>query len=368
MTGFCDSMASQVQTSTDESVASVREARDVIEETTSSNGQLFQAMTEVLDQMRNMLSTAMTHNTKVEQLIPVLKDKETKLQTEKADSLSQIEQFKAKMSGMKDSVQEKLGACVSAVKLIDTNVSKSMELNRSKDERLVESVKTAHEEFKNQTNVVGNQLDAMVQEIGNINDLADVNISAGLNDLVNECGNAQARIDADLSHFATMNANIEALQNDFQQNLAKDVDFCEKRLNSFRTTDIAVYKPSGETPAKSTYTYPRKLVATSPHAKILNDFWQNHDGNQLECSAIVNEEEEEGERSGEDLSGTCVGDSTIVNDATSRTLAEIYNMNAVSTPFVENDQRKVLSMMQMSLNNNISQIRVRNSFSTFVFE
>lgn len=353
-----------MQKSNDETCASFRDARQIMEETTSANDKVLDAMFDVLNQMQNMVKTMKSNNKDVENFIPILKEKETKFESETKENLKQINDYKNQMAEMKNSKMEKLSICGSVVRTIDSNVLKSKEMNREKDAKIIANIKTAHEHCKEQTEVVSNQLDSMFSDIGHINDLADIDISGGLNDLISECETAKARIDDDISNFYEMNCNIESLQKEFQHDLAKDVDTCEERLETFRASDINVYKPSGETPAKNTYTYPRKLMSTSPHPKILDEFWRNHDGSPLECSAIVNEEDEtvqeESETTANEFSTMNDGNSTVMNDTHDRTLTEIFNKNAISTPLVENDQKKGFSRMQMSLNNNISQIKVNN--------
>lgn len=358
-------MSSQMQTNITRTMATYKEASKIIKDSTSTNKQLLTEMTEIFDQMKKMTLTLITNNEKVENLLPFLKEKEIKMENQTQEDLNKIDEFKNKMLDIQNATINKLSICDSHIKCIDTNVTKSIEMNHTKDEKLVANVKVVHDEFKIQTNLVNNQLDAMFHEITNINDMADINISGGLNDLVSECETAKARIADDLCNFHEMNTNIESLQKEFQNDLAKSIDTCEQRLNTFKASELSVYKPSGETPSKTTYTYPRKLVLTSPHPKILEEFWQNHDGSPLECSAIVDEvdaeqeSQEEIETTANEFSMNTVSDSTLVNDATSRTLNEIYNLNAISTPVIDNDPRKAFSLMQMNLNNDISQIKVR---------
>lgn len=43
----------------------------------------------------------------------------------------------------------------------------------------------------------------------------------------------------------------------------------------------------GATPAKREFNYPKVLVATSPHERIVRRFWSNHNESDLDVSMSI---------------------------------------------------------------------------------
>lgn len=312
----------------------------------------------MLGQMKDMVLESKINNNRIKEVSPTLRALETTVEQQTIESTVEITTYGNQINQLMHEMASKLNDCAGAMKTIDTNATQMIDVNREKDDEMIGHVNTMHATFGEQKNQMSSQLDEMLNEIGNINEMTEINIDAGLNKLINECGDERERIDNSLHHFNEMHANLESIHKDYLDKLTDDIMVCAGRLKSFQKEEVKIYEPTGQTPSKRDYLYPRMLIATSPHAKIIKDYWQQHDGKAiLDCSAINSEEER--------LEGDTLNDAsdTMTNhnnssDITDRILCDSRNINAFSTPYVRNEISKLSVSAKTSLSDDTTVICV----------
>lgn len=64
---------------------------------------------------------------------------------------------------------------------------------------------------------------------------------------------------------------------------------CHEELSKFHQSELQTYAPTGATPSKRDFVYPRKLVATSPHQDIVRRYRQEQDWSDLDTTATIDE-------------------------------------------------------------------------------
>lgn len=295
----------------------------------------------MLDQMKDMVVESVANNSRIKEVSPTLRALETTVEQQTAASSEQITTYGMEINQLMNEMSAKLNDCDGSMKEIDANAMKMIAVNREKDEEMISQVNAMHTAFGEQKNQMSSQLDEMLHEIGNINEMTEINIDAGLNKLINECGDEQERIDASLHQFNEMHANLESIHKDYLGKMTDDLKVCAQRLNSFQKEEVQIYQPTGQTPSKREYSYPRILAATSPHAKIIKDYWRQHSADTtLDCSAIISEEPRL-------LTETVNGNAESVNESstlinmsaynTTQVLCESQAVNASSTPYIRGD-------------------------------
>ncbi|XP_037950330.1 kinesin-like protein Klp61F [Teleopsis dalmanni] len=65
---------------------------------------------------------------------------------------------------------------------------------------------------------------------------------------------------------------------------------CAQDVNTFKDSELQVYKSTGATPSKRNFNYPRVLAATSPHNIIVKRFRQENEWSDLDTTATIDEE------------------------------------------------------------------------------
>ncbi|KAH8303676.1 hypothetical protein KR018_011135, partial [Drosophila ironensis] len=93
----------------------------------------------------------------------------------------------------------------------------------------------------------------------------------------------------------------------------QQLQICEQEVVRFQQNELKTYAPTGTTPSKRDFVYPRTLVATSPHQDIVKRYRQEQDWSDLDTTAPIDEcsegEHDESLHSVQELSET----ETIMN-------------------------------------------------------
>ncbi|EDW69394.1 kinesin-like protein Klp61F [Drosophila virilis] len=64
---------------------------------------------------------------------------------------------------------------------------------------------------------------------------------------------------------------------------------CHQDLSNFHQSELKTYAPTGTTPSKRDFIYPRTLAATSPHQDIVRRYRQEQDWSDLDTTATIDE-------------------------------------------------------------------------------
>lgn len=300
----------------------------------------------MLGKMKDMVVESVANNNRIKEVSPTLCALETAVEQQTVESTNEITSYGSQMHQLINDVTTKLNECDGTMKAIDTNATEMIGVNRTKDAEMLGHVNAMHANFGEQKNQMSTRLDEMLNEIDNINEMTEINIDAGLNRLINECGDEHERIDNSLHQFNEMHANLESIHKDYLTKLTDDIKVCAQRLQTFQKDEVKIYQASGQTPSKREYSYPKKLATTSPHAKIIKDYWQQHDGSPiLDCSAIVSESKQFDGETANDTSTNSDSSITLINNNTcdiiDLTLCNSRNINAYSTPIIRNNITKM---------------------------
>lgn len=69
----------------------------------------------------------------------------------------------------------------------------------------------------------------------------------------------------------------------------QQLQICEQEVMRFQQSELKTYAPTGTTPSKRDFVYPRSLVATSPHQDIVRRYRQEQDWSDLDTTATIDE-------------------------------------------------------------------------------
>lgn len=98
-----------------------------------------------------------------------------------------------------------------------------------------------------------------------------------------QLGIGHAAITADLIEKLSEQTKQHAiLQRQHQQT-------CHQDLSNFHQSELKTYAPTGTTPSKRDFIYPRTLAATSPHQDIVRRYRQEQDWSDLDTTATIDE-------------------------------------------------------------------------------
>lgn len=286
---FCDSHTENLKVFTTDVIQSIQTNREIIDRTTASNEELSNKFKSLLDQMNELLIQSKSNTETISKVSPEWKLVESHVRDHANQNIEAVNGFNAQYDDEISSLTATLNECDRTVKTIDGSAKEIVRINKEKDSKLIGRLHTMESDLTKQNNELSTQLDVMINDIHGINETTVISIDAGLNVLIDTVNTEQERIEQCAMETTEIHTNLESTQKDYAEKLLSDVHVCMTRLDSFQKDEIKMYTPTGQTPSKRDYQYTKVLAATSPHAKIIHEFWNNHDGSVLDCSAVIAE-------------------------------------------------------------------------------
>lgn len=246
-------------------------------------------MINLLDQIRDLVDKSNRFSETAKGVSDGLRLQGTRIQNELEQNLADINDFKCKMLDEISAFDSKLTECDVTMKTINTNVHEMMDVNKQKEEKLLTTLNEIDATYTEHKKGVSDKVDDFFREVVDTFEMTKINIDGGLNHLIDDVSHEQEHIDAAHQDMNEIVSNMESVQTEYMQTMSNDIDICANRLNEFQNSDLKIYTPTGQTPSKRNFVYPTTLAATSPHAKIVRDFWHTHNPEDLNCSAIIPE-------------------------------------------------------------------------------
>ncbi|XP_004525336.1 kinesin-like protein Klp61F [Ceratitis capitata] len=113
-------------------------------------------------------------------------------------------------------------------------------------------------------------------------------------------GNVKKCLAEDSLRFKQHIEVSNGLTNSLQENILSyantyhdQMETCVNVVENFRQSELKTYAPTGATPSKRNFVYPRTLVSTSPHIDIVKRFRQENDWSDLDTTAPIDEGSED---------------------------------------------------------------------------
>lgn len=289
LSNFCESHSKYLKINYNQTVEDIQSSRKTVEETTTSNDTVTTNMLELLDQMKLLVTKSKSFNETAKGISNALQLQETRIQTELNENLSAIDDFKSQMSNEITAFDAKLTDCDVSMKTIHTNVNEMIDVNNQKEDRLVAALTEMDSICIEHNKGVSNKVDDLMREVIDTFEMTKINIDGALNNLIDDATHEQGRIDNAQHDLSDLISMIESNQGEYTQIMTNDIEICANRLRTFQTDELRIYSSSGQTPSKRDFVYPKCLAKTSPHAKIIKEFWETHNASDLNCSAILPE-------------------------------------------------------------------------------
>lgn len=286
VTTFCDSISNDMQTNADNVIEQLKNYRQTLDKTYNSNDELSKNMENLMEQFKSLISQSRNNNDKIKTVANLLESDETRINQELGDNLKNIDSFKVKMTNEITSMGTKLSECDQSVKSINSTTVDMVNVNKTNEKLSADCLTELQTIFNTQKNSLADCIDDVLVKVVDQCEMTKIDLSGGLQSVINDIVIEQDRINTNKDEFDDVIQNLEMTQTEYQQMLGSDIDICSQRLDQFQTNELQIYKPSGQTPSKRDYVYPKALATTSPHAKIIKEFWRNHNPDELNCSAI----------------------------------------------------------------------------------
>ncbi|XP_055317754.1 kinesin-like protein Klp61F isoform X2 [Sitodiplosis mosellana] len=333
----------------DATVEGIQSSRQTLATSTEKHDELTSKLSSLLDEMKVLVDQSRGNNQMVRGVANDLGKVKAQIQNDLAENLDVFDKFKTQMTNNNTAMTSTLGACKTAAKNIKSNVSEMVRVSSENEDDLVATIAEMDKNFVEQKNVLTDKVYDMFNQIENTCEMTRIDIDGGLNGVIKDVTDEQDRLVDYQFEFDDTMTTLEATQNEFHDTLNSDIEFCQQRLQKFQNDELQIYTPTGQTPSKREYSYPRKLATTSPHGKIIADFWSIHNPADLNCSAIISEETIRAESPTvmESTENDSIMENTlqpsVLEQSVDRTLCDSqqFNANSMSTPFTSSLRKQI---------------------------
>lgn len=259
-------------------------------QSTDKYDQLTSRLSGLLSEMKTLVDeTRVESVTKLRSVHVDLETVETQIKTNCVNHVGAFDEFKNQMLQKNATITGQLDTCLDVAKQIKSGEAEMVRVSAENEEKLVASLNEMNENFEAQKSALIEKVNNTFGQVENTCETTRIDIDGGLNGIINDVSSEQERIESHQFEYDDIMNTLLSTQKEFHEMLSSEIDGCHTRLNKFQHDELRMYTPTGQTPAKREYQYPKRLAATSPHSKIIDDFWRTHNPSELECSAIISE-------------------------------------------------------------------------------
>lgn len=283
-------MRQKLTTEKETIVDGIQSSRQTLANSTEKYDNLTSKLSGLLDEMKILVDeTRVESITKLKTVHGNLETLETQIKTNCSNHISAYDDFKNQMTQTNATITANLDKCMMITKEIRTTEGEMVRVSNENETRLMAGLSEMDKNFEEQKNSLTDKVNETFHQIENTCEITRIDIDGGLNGLVNDVTTEHERIDTQQCEFEDSINTLQSTQNEFYDTLNADIEFCQNRLQKFQHDELQMYTPTGQTPSKRDYKYPKTLAATSPHGKIIKDLWTKHSPADLDCSAIIPE-------------------------------------------------------------------------------
>ncbi|XP_054007710.1 kinesin-like protein Klp61F isoform X1 [Hylaeus anthracinus] len=203
------------------------------------------------------------------------------------------------------------------------------------------------EEVQQKMNEDKNETLSLLKDMNNIVLAANKNHIDGLKDEESKVSNSYQDISCKLDNLIVESSTC------FGRNI-EQLHTVVDEINKFFDVEIQHYVPTGTTPAKKEFSYPRQFTITSPHERILQRFRETR-------KLVESAENDDSTFMDADINMTQIANSTALSDVT------LINNNECATSTLSNDHLRSTSTLYTSSTSSLSRISLdsRDSHDEF---
>lgn len=168
-------------------------------------------------------------------------------------------------------------------------VGRLMSENAKQQAALDEQVANTMQELERQHHSTAERIRVLQSEIAQLDTTAAAAFRVDTEHILVDLQTAANRQDDWNSLCVSLNNAMARDISEYGESVTSHVLECRERLEEFHRKDMQTYRSTGDTPAKREFKYPKQLVQTSPHDRLVRKFWTNFDGTltELDCSVAI---------------------------------------------------------------------------------
>lgn len=274
------------QTRTDDMMNSLQSNRQIITESMQANDQINNELNLILEHLKLVIIKNQSNKQNIESVEQNVRSNEEHIKTSCDERLQSLNGHKSAMGAALNSVTQLVSVYDGSLNEITSNTTEMISVSNNKERALFDGLQKIDSNFTAQNIALSELFETTITKVDDIAKRKKQDSISGLNILAANVRVENDRTDAESRRLKETTQAMQSTQNEYETKLYGDLEHCASQLITFQKEELQIYKPSGDTPSKREYGFPRVLSATSPTAKIVQEFWRNPSSADLNCSAI----------------------------------------------------------------------------------
>lgn len=128
---------------------------------------------------------------------------------------------------------------------IQTQITDTFEMYSSNTNYLMNKMTDMELQYDNESTELNSHISSMVDSIGTATAISEIDITAGLQGVINNLGDEEQRIEHNHEVTVEMYQQIDSLQNETVNVLTEKIENGKKRVHTFDKEEMKVYTPTG---------------------------------------------------------------------------------------------------------------------------
>lgn len=265
-------------------IEKLQNSQSIIEKGTTESDAL---NNQLLALVQDIVNKSKTNNAVIRECVPQLRSAETMVNECESNIQTAVTAMNTGHAECQETITVNMQSIRKTHGAIDEKMATMAKCRLDDVHRFADKNKMAEAELSAQISEVNAQKNVMVDDVGMVIDVAEINATAEMQRLVDDLQAENERIEDSQNVVVEMHHDLNEIQANSVKALDDHVAASRSRLQSFQSNEFKTYVPTGQTPNKRDYKYPKVLATTSPATAIIRRFWNEHDGGPLECSMAI---------------------------------------------------------------------------------
>lgn len=200
---------------------------------------------ELLEFVKNFVAKSDAKNDSLQAVQPNLNATEKLIEKSESETRAAVTQLNDGMNDGHASFETTIKQGKETRSTIETQVSEVFEVHRSTTTHLVEKLSNVETEFEKQSAETNEEINSMIDEIGNITEATDLNLSTGFETIIESMQHEKERIERNHEEIVEMKQQLEEIHQNSVDALGERIVASRNRLQTFHNEELKVYASTG---------------------------------------------------------------------------------------------------------------------------
>lgn len=247
-------------------IKTLKESQEIIEKETTENKEM---NNQLLEFVKHFVAKSDAKNVTLQNIQPELNSVEKLIGKCETEVQTALTDFNGCSNDAHASIQTTIKQGQETHTAITTQISEVFEMHRNTTNQFVEKTTNMEAEYENQDAATNQELNSMIDDIDNIAEATEINLSAGLENIIKDVKSENERVESHYEKAIDIKQEMEKIHQSSVDDFDNQIVASRNRLQKFQKDELKVYAASGKCyrPSK---VISRRIVIMTPDYKLFN--------------------------------------------------------------------------------------------------